>query len=130
MVETGRSWRVLVVEDEPTNREVATTILEAAGHAVCCCENGRDAVELCLDRGECFDVILMDLRMPVMDGHEAIALLRADPRTQDVPIVCVSARSLLPLDRRATVAGVNHVLTKPYRRRDLLTALDAVLKDA
>ena len=123
-----RNLRVLVVEDEPANREVAEVILESEGHVVTTCENGAEAIDLCIKQGVHFDVILMDILMPVMDGLEATRQLKADPRTKDTPIICVSARASGSDRQQGLSAGCDYYMLKPYRRKDLLTVLGSILE--
>jgi CheY-like chemotaxis protein len=118
---------LLVVEDEPSNREIAEVILSSHGFAVTCVENGAEALRLCIDKGQCFDAILMDVLMPVMDGLEATRQLRAHPPTQNLAIICVSAKAS-GFDQSAGIAaGCDTYVRKPYKRKELLQALSEVL---
>lgn len=114
---------ILVVDDEPTNCEVASIILTTLGHTVVTCSNGAEAVALCLADPGRFDAVLMDVLMPVMDGLEAIRRLRAEPSTQGIPIVCVSARASGSDRAAGLAAGCDRYVTKPYKRKDLIAAL-------
>lgn len=125
-----RTLRVLVVEDEPTNREIAEVILTSQGHQVTSCRNGQEALDLVLGKGERFDVILMDVLMPGMDGLEVTRRIRAHPPSQDVPVICVSAKASGSDYAAGMASGANAYLRKPYRRRELLQAIDDVLKNA
>ena len=105
-------------------RRVAATLLERRGHRVTCAGNGREAVEH-LKRAP-FDLVLMDVQMPEMDGLEATAAIRAAERAtgRRVPIVAMTAHALHG-DREACLrAGMDDYLSKPIRRRDLLRALE------
>lgn len=120
-----RALDVLVVEDDPSNRVLATTILSMEGHRVSAAENGRQVLDLVLGEGKRFDVILMDIQMPVMDGLEATRLLKADETAKTIPIVIVSGSS----DRETAMnSGCDRVLHKPYRRAELLEAMYDVLE--
>lgn len=124
-----KSLRVLVVEDEPLNREIAEIILTSHGHEVVAVENGQQAIDLCLTQGESFDVILMDVLMPVLDGLEATRRLKADARTRETPIICVSAKAS-GTDRGAGLAaGCDTYLNKPYKRKDLMDTIQRTLVD-
>lgn len=125
-----RTLRVLVVEDEPTNREIAEVILTSQGHQVTSCRNGQEALDLVLGKAERFDVILMDVLMPGMDGLEVTRRIREDPVMKDVPVICVSAKASGSDYAAGIAAGANAYLRKPYRRRELLQAIDEVLKRA
>jgi two-component system sensor histidine kinase/response regulator len=107
-----RGARVLVVDDAPLNLEIAETLLTTAGAVVSTAENGLVAVERV--RREQFDVVLMDMQMPVMDGIAAATLIRAMPgEAGQVPIAAVTA-NVLERDRdRCLSAGMQAVLTKP-----------------
>lgn len=110
--------RVLVVDDEPINREVAEVIVTSAGHAVTTCDNGAQALEV-VTAGQVFEVILMDVKMPAMDGIEATRRLRAFPATAGVVIICVTgSEETVPMD-----AGFDACLKKPYKRQALLQTL-------
>ena len=88
--------KVLVVEDEATNREVAEGILSSLGHQVMSVGNGQEAVDLVASGENGFDVILMDVLMPVMDGFAATRHLREFAQTREVPIICVSQLNRSP----------------------------------
>jgi two-component system cell cycle response regulator DivK len=120
--------RVLVVEDEPTNREVAEGILSSLGHEVFLATNGREALDTCNDDDAGFDLILMDVLMPVMDGFETTRHLRELAKTREVPIICVSAKSSGGDERSGLAAGCDFYLSKPYRARQLLNVITDVLK--
>ena len=122
---------MLVADDNATNRKVVELILEAVGAQVVSVENGALAVEAARDEG--FDLILMDLQMPVMDGLTAIAEIRkAEARTgrPRSPIVVLSANDA-PADVEAShLAGADGHLGKPIRPEALLAALAGVTRVA
>jgi FOG: CheY-like receiver len=124
-----RALNVLVVEDEPSNREIAEIILASAGHRVLSAADGQEALTLLLDEGKAVDVVLMDILMPVMNGIEATKALRADPRTRDLPIICVSAKASGSDQQSGLTAGCSHYLSKPFKRRQLLEAVAQTLLD-
>ena len=108
--------RVLVVEDNDKNLKLFRDILEYAGFTVDVAVTGEDAVKLALDSVP--DLILMDLQLPGIDGHEALAQLRANPDTRGVPVVALTA-SAMPMDRdRALSAGFDGFLEKPIKVRE------------
>lgn len=126
--ETDRPLRVLAADDNPTNRRVIVLMLEAAGCEVTLAQDGSEAVEAW--RGGGFDLVLMDLRMPVMDGLSAIRTMRAEesarglPRT---PAVVLSANTS-PSDRTASAAaGADAHVGKPIRSEALFAAMEAAL---
>jgi CheY-like chemotaxis protein len=124
-----KALNVLVVEDEPSNREIAEIILMSAGHRVYTAADGQEALKLLHDEGVQVDAVLMDILMPVMNGLEASQALRADPRTRTIPIICVSAKASGSDQQTGMAAGCTHYLSKPFKRRQLLEALAQTLLD-
>ena len=117
--------RVLLAEDHTTNQYVISAYLHGAGHEVTLVGNGAEAVRA-VREGD-FDVVLMDVQMPVMDGLAAAAAIRAlgGPAAQ-VPILALTA-SAMPGDRAACLAaGMNDHLTKPITAASLFAALREV----
>ena len=104
--------RVLVAEDNAINRQIAVGLLERVGASVALAHDGREAVEKVLGAGE-YDVVLMDLQMPELDGIAATARIRADPRFADLPIVALTAHATTGERRRCLEAGMNAHVTKP-----------------
>jgi CheY-like chemotaxis protein/HPt (histidine-containing phosphotransfer) domain-containing protein len=113
---------VLVVDDVAMNRDVAGSFLRAAGHQVICLEGGAEAVEAVARKD--FDVVLMDVRMPGMDGLEATRRIRAlaGPRRR-VPIVGLTAQVFTEQVERCSQAGMDSYLAKPFGPDTLLAAL-------
>ncbi len=107
--------RILLVEDNEMNQQVATELFESAGAIVTIANHGGEAVKI-LTQGEQpppFDVVFMDLQMPEMDGFTATKLLRADPRLQALPIIAMTAHALVEERQRCLDAGMNDHVTKP-----------------
>lgn len=117
---------ILLVEDVELNREIAQTILEEHGFIVDCAENGAEAVEMvqnsCNNR---FDLILMDIQMPIMDGYEATRRIRnlEDPSLANLLILSVTANAFEEDRKKALEAGMNGYLTKPIQIPVLLEAI-------
>jgi CheY-like chemotaxis protein len=107
--------RILLVEDNEMNQQVATELLGSAGASVKIANHGAEAVRILTegDQPPPFDVVLMDLQMPEMDGFTATKLLRADPRFQDLPIIAMTAHALVEERQRGLEAGMNDHVTKP-----------------
>jgi len=125
----ARALRVLAADDNATNRRVIELMLGAAGAEVVSVENGRQAV--CAWRKSEFDLVLMDLRMPVMDGLEAIREIRAAerPGRARAPIIVISANTS-PDDLAASArAGADGHIGKPIRAEALLATISGVLGD-
>ncbi len=114
-------YQVLLAEDYPTNRQVAVRHLRSAGYGVRVAENGEEAVQMFLNRR--FDLILMDIQMPVMDGYAATKKIRrheaskAMPRT---PIVAMTAHALTGYHEKCLKAGMDDYMTKPLKRETFL----------
>ncbi|WP_051328705.1 response regulator [Geminicoccus roseus] len=120
-----RPLRVLVADDVAVNRELVGTMLTRHGHVVECAENGRDAVEM-VSHGS-YDVVLMDVQMPVMDGIEASRRIRQLPRSAAaVPILALTANVMASERDRCLAAGMNRCLVKPIVWTDLFAALAAI----
>ena len=118
------SCSVLLAEDGPDNQRLITTYLEKAGAHVSVAENGRIAVDRAMTAsraGKPFDVILMDMQMPVMDGYEATSLLRAQGYSG--PVIALTAHAMTGDRERCLAAGCTEYLTKPIRREKLTSAV-------
>ncbi len=120
--------QVLVVEDYEPNQDVARMHLEGAGYTVTVVSDGEKAVRAC--KQDHFDLILMDLQMPVMDGYAATRKIRQEKSLcSSVPIVAVTANANKSAREMCTDAGINDILTKPFRRKGLLRTLVKWLGD-
>ncbi len=121
-----RSLRVLVVEDNAVNRLLAVRMLDKMGHTVIAAAGAREALET-LDAGP-FDVVLMDVQMPDMDGFEATAMVRRMERESGghVPIIAMTAYAMEGDRERCLAAGMDGYIAKPINRKDLADALDNV----
>ena len=111
--------KLLVVEDNAINREIILGLLEGSGLDIEVAEDGREAVEIC--GRVSFDLVLMDIQMPVMDGYEATRLIRA--RDPGVPIVALTANAFQEDVARTLAAGMNAHLSKPIELAQLQTVL-------
>jgi len=113
--------RVLLVEDNEINRELATELLADLGIATAIAVNGREAVDRVA--AESFDLVLMDIQMPVMDGLTATGLIRADDRFGSLPIIAMTAHAMSGDRERSIGAGMNDHITKPIAPDKLTEAL-------
>lgn len=104
--------RLLLVEDQPLNQELACDLLERAGIQVVTALNGREALDK-LESGAEFDGILMDCQMPVMDGYSATERIRARPEWQNLPIIAMTASAMASDRDRVLQSGMNDHITKP-----------------
>lgn len=117
--------RVLVIEDNASDRELVTALLEGAHYEVQTAEAG--GLGLSLATADPPDIILLDLHLPDMDGYETCRLLRQEPRSQEVPIVIVTASDDPALNRHAYAAAAHACILKPLREEALLVTLEAAL---
>jgi two-component system cell cycle response regulator DivK len=109
--------RILVVEDNPKNLKLVRDVLQYWGYQVLMATSGEEGVELAAQ--ELPDLILMDLQLPGIDGHEALRRLRQEPATRAVPVVAVTAFAMQDDRDRAALAGFDGYLEKPLSIRDL-----------
>jgi signal transduction histidine kinase/DNA-binding response OmpR family regulator/HPt (histidine-containing phosphotransfer) domain-containing protein len=115
--------RLLVVEDNPNNRQVAQELLLAEGAQVELADNGHKGMTAVFEADPPFDAVLMDLQMPVMDGFTATAHIRARPGFSALPIIAMTA-NVMATDREACLAaGMNDHVGKPFELSDLVTLL-------
>jgi CheY-like chemotaxis protein len=123
----GRSepLSILLAEDHPVNRKLAILILERQGHAVTAVQNGRQALAAVEQRS--FDVVLMDIQMPEMDGIEATLLIREREKgtSRHVPILAMTAHAMKGDREKCLAAGMDGYVSKPIRPAELLAAISA-----
>ena len=117
-----KDQRVLVVDDHPINRKTASVALEKLGYQVCAAENGLEALELV--REEHFDLIFMDVQMPIMDGFETCQAIRGmGGRFETLPIIALTANAMENDRERCLAAGMSDYLPKPMPKDKLLAIL-------
>lgn len=123
----GRSLRILIAEDNAINQLLAVRTLEKAGYSVRVANNGEEAVAAF--GTEKFDLVLMDVQMPVMDGFQATARIRELERGTEnpLPIVAMTAHALKGDRERCLAAGMNEYVAKPLRRSELYAAIDTAM---
>jgi CheY-like chemotaxis protein len=123
-VAPARAARILVAEDNIVNQRVAAALLTKRGHSVTVVNNGREAIDA-LARGE-FDLVLMDVQMPEMDGFEATAAIRAMERDtgRHVRIVAMTAHAMSGDRDRCLAAGMDDYLSKPIDKRSLYQVVE------
>jgi two-component system sensor histidine kinase/response regulator len=119
--------RILLTEDNAVNQRIASRLLEKEGHVVVVADDGAKALKACKDNA--FDLILMDVQMPVMDGIEATAAIRQTEKTtgQHIPIVAMTAHAMAGDRQRFLKAGMDGYVSKPIHSRELLEAIELVL---
>jgi len=130
----SRPTQVLLVEDNPVNQELATRLLTKCGYHITLANNGAEAIE-CFEQQE-FDLILMDMQMPVMGGIEATETIRAremrrswvmSHQVQSVSIIAMTANAMEGDRERCLQAGMNDYVAKPLKAQDLYAAIDRCL---
>jgi two-component system sensor histidine kinase/response regulator len=116
-----RGARILLAEDNDINQQIAVELLEGAGATVTVASNGREAVEILSNAPQPppFDVVLMDLQMPTMDGYQATARLRSDARFATLPIIAMTAHATIEERQRCLAAGMNDHISKPIDPENL-----------
>lgn len=119
--------KVLYVEDHPAQRDILAQMLELHGFEVDVASDGLEGVEKA--RAWLPDLILMDLRMPRMDGFEAIKVIRSEDKMSAVPIIAISAWASAKHKERALAAGANEHFTKPVDLNRLLSSMERYLKN-
>ncbi|MEO8661549.1 MAG: response regulator [Bryobacteraceae bacterium] len=122
------SARILIVEDTAVNQKVLAAILKRNGYQFDIAENGQQALEA-LGR-QCYDLILMDVQMPVLDGLETTRLLRANPRWKNLPILAMTAHAMRGDRERCLQAGMDGYLSKPVNAAQLLASMQNQLARA
>jgi two-component system sensor histidine kinase EvgS len=118
--------KVLVVDDIQSNRLLLSEILSIYGLAVLEATNGKEAINIIKSQNP--DIVLMDLRMPVMDGYEAIKILKADKMLKNIPVIVLTASAMKISDEDIKKIGSDGYLRKPISRPELLDELKKYLK--
>jgi signal transduction histidine kinase len=118
--------RILVVEDNQVNQKVVTTVLSKRGFSIEVAGDGTEALAK-LEKGPDFDLILMDVQMPVLDGLEATRLIRKDLRWKRLPIVAMTAHAMSGDKERCLEAGMNGYISKPVHPVQLLETVNGFL---
>jgi two-component system, cell cycle response regulator DivK len=118
--------RVLIVDDNEDNRQILIDLLSANGFEVIEALNGLDAVAIAAR--ETPDLVLMDIQLPGIDGHEATRRIKAMPALARTPIIAVTSYALTGDDRKAAEAGCDAYVTKPFSPRALLAQVRGFLE--
>ena len=122
IAESRHALRILLAEDNAVNQQVATAMLLKRGHHVDVASNGREAVDAVAR--EPYDVILMDIQMPEMDGFEATEQIRGLPQGRSLPIIALTAHALSGERERCLARGMSGYLAKPFKAHDLFAAVE------
>lgn len=129
-VQSFKDKKVLLVEDNELNREIASEFLSGYGFAVDIAENGRQAVDKVACSDGAYDVVLMDIQMPVMNGYEATKAIRSldDERLASIPVIAMTANAFDEDRKEALACGMNDFLSKPIDLKEFIATLRKVLK--
>ena len=117
--------RILVVDDNEDNRQILIDLLSAAGYEVIQAHNGLDGVALAASERP--DLVLMDIQLPGIDGHEATRRIKSNPALSKLPVIAVTSYALAGDDRKAAEAGCDGYVTKPFSPRALLAKVRGFL---
>jgi len=119
--------RILVVDDNALNLQLACDALELAGHEVLSAANGEEAIALAASDHP--DLILMDLRMPLMNGDEAMRRIKADEHTRHIPVVALTASAMKGEREKLLAAGFDGYIEKPIEVATFATLVASFLPD-
>ena len=120
--------KILVVEDNAASMRLTTLMLQNSGHTVLCAVDAETG--LTLARSGQPDLILMDIQLPGMNGLAATTLLKTDPTTAAIPIIALTAMLTKDDEKKATLAGCDAYIAKPFRRQELNATIEELLKAA
>ena len=121
--QSTRQLRILIAEDNAVNQQVIVAVLTRAGHQIVVANDGSEALAL-LDQGEVFDLVLMDVEMPRLDGLMTTRRIRERAALARLPIVGLTAHAANSDRERRLAAGMNDYLSKPVSVRDLRAAIE------
>ena len=113
--------KILIVDDEPINRELVQTLLNEVGIATVMAIDGQEAIKLISNHH--FDLMIMDMQMPVMGGIEATQIIRKIPGYENIPIIAMTANAFTEDRKRCLDAGMNDILVKPFSPEELFSKL-------
>ena len=117
---------ILIVEDDPRNLKLIRDLLQIRGYTTLEATDGKQGVDMA--RAKMPDLILMDIQMPLMDGFEAISILKADPITKSITIVALTAFAMHGDREKCIEAGFNDYITKPLDTRAFMTKVKEYLE--
>jgi two-component system cell cycle response regulator DivK len=120
------SKRILVVEDQPDNRRIIRDMLAPTDYEITEAEDGQQALEAIAKQRP--DLILMDIQLPIMDGHTAVSRIKADPALRSIPIIAVTSYALNGEEKKARAAGCDDYVPKPFSPRQLLAKIRQYLQ--
>lgn len=118
--------KILVIDDEPNIVQTLQDRLEMNEYEVLTACNGKDGLQLALDEKP--DVILLDVIMPIMDGHEMLEILRKNPDGKNIAVIMLTARSQTQDIARANSCGIEDYIVKPFDLSELLEKIESVIE--
>jgi twitching motility two-component system response regulator PilG len=121
-----RKKRILVIEDEESLLKLETILLTVKGYAVTGSKNGADAMKIVAEGN--FDLILLDIMLPDMDGFELCRRVKLDPRTAAIPVVMLTAKKSSDDQDRGVASGASAYLTKPFKSAMIIETIDKLLQ--
>ena len=120
------SKRILVVEDQPDNRQIIRDMLARTDYEIIEAENGEEALAAIAKHRP--DLILMDIQLPIMDGYTAVSRIKADPALRSIPIIAVTSYALNGEEKKARAAGCDDYVPKPFSPRQQLAIIRRYLQ--
>ena len=120
------SKRILVVEDQPDNRQIIRDMLAPTDYEITEAENGEEALTAIAKQRP--DLILMDIQLSIMDGYTATSQIKADPALRSIPIIAVTSYALSGEEKKARAAGCDDYVPKPFSPRQLLAKIRQYLQ--
>src|SRR5262249_26004261 len=124
---TGRSSRLLLVEDNLVNQKVVLAMLRKKHYQIDVANDGREALDLLESASTPYDMVLMDIQMPVLHGLETTRMIRSNPRFNGLPIVAMTAHAMTGDRERCLEAGMNAYVSKPVQPAHLTATIERLL---
>jgi CheY-like chemotaxis protein len=122
------SKTILIIEDNLANRKLVTTILQLSGYQVRSAETAMEGINIA--KKETLQLILMDIQLPGMNGLDATRLLKSERRTDDIPVIALTALAMKGDEQRILDAGCDDYIAKPFDYKELLAKISAVIGTA
>lgn len=123
---TAEAAKIMVIDDSQTIRRTAETLLTKEGFTVVTAQDGFEALSKIADHHP--DLIFIDIMMPRLDGYQACALIKANPRYSSTPVIMLSSKDGLFDRARGRIVGSDEYLTKPFTREELISAVRTHLR--
>jgi len=118
--------RILIIDDDPNLCALLEQVFSAPGYQVMVANDGNKGLQVAKDYKP--DVVIVDLNMPEINGHQVCVGLRAEPATSNIPIMMLTAVRELPAAMKGMASGANDFMTKPFQNDEVLARVEALLK--